>query len=570
MIMYKKALAGALLSSALAILSVNVSAQGTSQKMETPKGWHLLDKEKDGFYGISLNGAYDLVKDKKGTTVVVAVIDSGIDTLHEDLKPVLWRNPKEIPGNGIDDDKNGYVDDIYGWNFIGGKDGRNVKEDSYEGARVYHKLKAKWADKTVDPATLTPEEKEEYEVWQKAKKKIEGQTVAGGVDLLLLKNAYKAARKNDSLIKLAMSKEVYTGKELEEYAPTASDVKAARNSFLYLFKANDIMDQTNKEFIEGFGDYLRGEERKAEAKDNAPKNFRGEITGDNEADINDRYYGNPDVMAGTPFHGTHVAGIIGAARNNGKGMDGIADNVKIMMIRAVPDGDEHDKDIALAIRYAVDNGAKVINMSFGKDFSPEKNWVDDAVKYAESKGVLLVHAAGNDHKNLDSADNFPNASLKTYKIRASNWLTVGASSDPTAEPGFESLTASFSNYGKKEVDVFAPGTKIYSTIPGGTTYGNAQGTSMASPVVAGVAALILSYNPQLTPQQLKDIIEKSSTPVTIKVKLPGSEEDKEVEMSEISRTAGIINAEAAMKMALATKPGKKNLPKSTLKKNSKG
>ena len=249
MIMYKKALAGALLSSALAILSVTVSAQGTSQKIETPKGWHLLDKEKDGFYGISLKGAYDLVKDKKGTTVVVAVIDSGIDTLHEDLKPVLWKNPKEIPGNGMDDDKNGYVDDIYGWNFIGGKDGRNVKEDSYEGARVYHKLKAKWADKTVDAATLTPEEKEEYEVWLKAKKKIEGQSIGGGVDLLLLKNAYKAARRNDSLIKVAMSKDVYTGKELEEYTPTASDVKAARNSFLYLFKANDIMDQTNKEFI---------------------------------------------------------------------------------------------------------------------------------------------------------------------------------------------------------------------------------------------------------------------------------------------------------------------------------
>ena len=569
MIMYKKVLAGIMLSSALMVLSGTVSAQGTSKKTETPKGWHLLDKNKDGFYGISLQGAYDLVKDKKSTTVIVAVIDSGIDTLHEDLKPVLWKNPKEIPGNGVDDDKNGYVDDIYGWNFIGGKDGRNVKEDSYEGARVYHKLKAKWADKVVDPATLSGAEKEEYEVWLKAKKKIEGQTIAGGVDLLLLKNAYKAAVRNDSVLKVAMSKDVYTGKELEEFAPVASDAKAARNSFLYLFKANDIMDQTNKEFIEGFGEYLRGEERKAEAKDNAPKNFRGDITGDNEEDINDRFYGNPDVMAGTPFHGTHVAGIIGAARNNGKGMDGIADNVRIMMIRAVPDGDEHDKDIALAIRYAVDNGAKVINMSFGKDFSPEKNWVDDAVKYAESKGVLLVHAAGNDHKNLDSADNFPNATLKSYKVRASNWLTVGASSDPTAEAGFESLTASFSNYGKKEVDVFAPGTKIYSTIPGGTTYGNAQGTSMASPVVAGVAALILSYNPQLTPQQVKEIIEKSSTPVTIKVKLPGDDE-KEVEMAEISRTAGIINAEAAMKMALEMKSGKKPLPKSTLKNNKKG
>jgi len=566
--MYKKALAGILLGTALVILTAGpIAAQGTSQKTETPKGWHLLDKNKDGFYGISLQGAYDLVKGKKSTTVVVAVIDSGIDTLHEDLTPVLWKNPKEIPGNSIDDDKNGYVDDIYGWNFIGGKDGRNVKEDSYEGARVYHKLKKKWADKQVDPATLSAEEKEEYEVWQKAKKKIEGQSIAGGVDLLLLKNAFKAAKRNDSILRVAMAKEVFTGKELEEYVPSASDAKSARNSLLYLFKANDIMDQTNKEFIEGFGDYLAGEERKAEAKDREPRNFRGEITGDNEEDINDRYYGNPDVMAGTPFHGTHVAGIIGAARSNGKGMDGIADNVRIMMLRAVPDGDEHDKDIALAIRYAVDNGAKIINMSFGKDFSPQKHWVDDAVKYAESKGVLLVHAAGNDHKNLDSTDNFPNATLKSLKSRASNWLTVGASSDPTAEAGFESLTASFSNYGKHEVDVFAPGTKIYSTIPGKTTYGNAQGTSMASPVVAGIAALILSYNPHLSPQQLKMVIEKSSTPVSELVKKPGS--DDEVPMSELSRTAGIVNAEAAMKMALEIKPSKKDLPKSTLK-NKRG
>lgn len=569
--MNKKALAGLLLGSVLSVLTAaTATAQGTStgQKKETPKGWHLMDRSKDGFNGISLAGAYQLVKGKKSTPVLVAVIDSGIDTLHEDLKDVLWQNPKEIPGNGIDDDKNGYVDDIYGWNFIGGKDGRNVKADSYEGARVYHALKGKWSGKTVDPSTLTPEEKEEYQTWLKAKAKIEDAPIAGGVDLLLLKRALIAAKRNDSVLKVAMGKETYTGNELEAYAPTASDAKAAKNSFLYLFKANDIMDQTNKEFIEGFGDYLAGEERKAEAKDRAPKDLRGEITGDNESDINDRFYGNPDVMAGTPFHGTHVAGIIGAKRNNGKGMDGIADNVKIMMIRAVPDGDEHDKDIALAIRYAVDNGAKIINMSFGKDFSPQKKWVDDAVKYAASKGVLLVHAAGNDHKNLDSADNFPNASLVTYKERATNWLTVGASSDPTAEPGFESLTASFSNYGKKEVDVFAPGTKIYSTIPGGNTYGNAQGTSMASPVVAGVAALILSYNPHLTPEQLKMVIEKSSTPVKEKVKIPGTED--EVNMSEISRTAGIINAQEAMKLALSIKPDSKEaLPKSTLK-NKKG
>jgi cell wall-associated protease len=572
MIMNKKALAGILLGSVLTVATAGTaSAQGTSaaKPKETPKGWHLMDKDKDGFHGISLAGAYQLVKGKKSTPVLVAVIDSGIDTLHEDLKEVLWRNPKEIPGNGIDDDKNGYVDDIYGWNFIGGKDGRNVKSDSYEGARVYHKLKPKWSGKDVDTATLSAEEKAEYMTWLRAKGKIEDAPIAGGVDLLFLKRALIAAKKNDSVLKVAMGKETYTGKELEEYAPTATDAKAARNSFLYLFKANDIMDQTNKEFIEGFSDYLAGEERKSEARDRAPKDYRGEITGDNEADINDRFYGNGDVMAGTPFHGTHVAGIIGAQRNNGKGMDGVADNVKIMMIRAVPDGDEHDKDIALAIRYAVDNGAKIINMSFGKDFSPEKKWVDDAVKYAASKGVLLVHAAGNDHKNLDTTHNYPSPTLEAYKERAGNWLTVGASSDPTAEAGFNSLTASFSNYGKKEVDVFAPGTKIYSTIPGGTTYGNAQGTSMASPVVAGVAALILSYNPHLTPEQLKMVIEKSSTPVTTKVKRPGSE-DEMVSMSELSRTAGIVNAQEAMKLALSIKPNsKENLPKSTLK-NKKG
>jgi cell wall-associated protease len=266
-----------------------------------------------------------------------------------------------------------------------------------------------------------------------------------------------------------------------------------------------------------------------------------------------------------PLHGTHVSGIIAAKRNNGKGMDGIADNVRIMMIRAVPDGDEHDKDIANAIRYAVDNGARVINMSFGKDFSPGKKWVDDAVKYAESKNVLLVHAAGNDHKDLDSTDNFPSSFLKESKTKATNWITVGASSDPSAEADFRSYTASFSNYGKKEVDVFAPGTRIYSTVPGGNNYRNLQGTSMASPVVAGLAALVLSYNPQLTAAQLKWVIEKSATPLTQKVKLPGSEDDM-VQLSDLSQTGGVVNAYQALKLAATLKPGEKaKLPKSTIK-----
>jgi subtilisin family serine protease len=251
-------------------------------------------------------------------------------------------------------------------------------------------------------------------------------------------------------------------------------------------------------------------------------------------------------MAGTEnsMHGTHVSGIIGAARNNKIGVDGIADNVKIMMIRAVPDGDEHDKDVALAIRYAVDNGARVVNMSFGKGFSPEKKWVDDAVKYAQDKGVLLIHAAGNDAANNDTTDNFPNPNFALAPYTASNWITVGASSDPQIGG---SLTASFSNYGKKEVDVFAPGTKIYSTVPAKNEYKALSGTSMASPVVTGVAAFIMSYYPTLNAQQVKEVLENSAVKPSIKAKNPGNEDM--VELSEISKTGGIINAYEAAVLA---------------------
>ncbi|HEY8396729.1 MAG TPA: S8 family peptidase [Flavihumibacter sp.] len=559
---------------AMALLAIgswgNAMAQGTTVNKELPKGWHLTDRTKDGFYGISLNEAYEFVKNRPSKTVIVAVIDSGIDTLHEDLKPVLWRNPKEIPGNGIDDDKNGYVDDVYGWNFLGNKDGRNVKQDSYEGARVYHKFKAKFTAADFDPTKLEGDEKDVYEMWLKAKEKVEGDAGGGGADLIFLKRALESSQRNDSILRIVMDTSMYTGNDLEKLAPSTPEGQKAKAGMLYILKAFNMMDTNNKEFLEGFADFISGEERKKEAAEKAPEDYRGAIVGDNYDDINDRFYGNSDVMANTPFHGTHVAGIIAAKRNNGIGMDGVADNVRIMAIRAVPDGDEHDKDIALAIRYAVDNGAKVINMSFGKGFSPEKHWVDEAVKYAESKGVLLVHAAGNDASNIDSVDNFPNPILKKLKSRATNWITVGASSDPLAEPGFKSLTASFSNYGKSEVDVFAPGTRIYSTIPGGNTYGNAQGTSMASPVVAGVAAFLMSYFPTLSPQQIKQAIEGSAIKPDTLVKIPGT--DQEVELSEISKTGGLVNAYEAAKLAAAIEAEMKstNKPKSSLKKGKKG
>jgi cell wall-associated protease len=363
-----------------------------------------------------------------------------------------------------------------------------------------------------------------------------------------------------------MGKSEYTGNDLDSFQTRTSESKSAKSFFLYMFKANKIMDMTNKAFINDFTEEVDAEEKKAAVKESAPKDTRHEIVKDNEMDFSDSHYGNNDVMAGDPLHGTHVTGIIAAERGNGIGIDGICDNVRIMMIRAVPNGDEHDKDIALAIRYAVDNGARVINMSFGKNLSPEKPWVDSAVKYAESKGVLLIHAAGNDNADVDTTDNFPSPHFLHSTYTASNWITVGASSDPLAEPGFSSYTASFSNYGKQEVDVFAPGTRIYSTVPG-SKYENLQGTSMAAPVVTGVAALLLEYYPNLTPQQLKFCIERSAVAPPGKVKVPGSE-DKVVSLADISKSGGIINAYEALKLAATISGGKKEkLEHSTLQNN---
>jgi subtilisin family serine protease len=309
-------------------------------------------------------------------------------------------------------------------------------------------------------------------------------------------------------------------------------------------------------------EYVSSEDAKMQAADAKPTPYRAEIVKDNYKDFNDKFYGNNDVMVSknAALHGTHVSGIIGAARSNGVGMDGVADNVRIMTVRAVPDGDEHDKDIALAIRYAVDNGAKVINMSFGKGYSPEKKWVDEAVKYAEGKGVLLVHAAGNSAQNIDTSWNFPTP-LFEDEYRAPNWITVGASG-PKADIATGGLTASFSNFGKKEVDVFAPGVKIYSTVPGGNTYQNLQGTSMASPVVAGLAAFILEYFPNLSAAQVKMVIEKSSQNPGVKVKTPGGSD--EVDLADISKAGGIINAYEAIKLA-STLKGERSAPTKVVK-----
>ncbi|MFV0604969.1 MAG: S8 family peptidase [Niabella sp.] len=541
---------GGFLLLTLTLASITAFAQFST----VPKGWHLKDLKTDGYYGISLDKAYNFVQSKKlkSTPVIVGIIDSGIDTTHEDLASVLWTNKKEITGNGIDDDKNGYIDDIHGWNFLGSNDGsKNVEKDSYEAARVYWNYKEQFEGKSENE--ISSKDKDHYQTWLRAKADIfkdGGSTSAEEEEFMLQMEV--AMKKGDALIKEALKKDIYNCKDLQDYVPFALAARQFKEIMIRTCAGNDNNDITNKMLLADF----ERETSKYSLKKKAPENYRGDVVNDNGNDINDAYYGNNNIYVTNDgaLHGTHVAGIIGAGRNNGKGMDGIAENVQLMSIRAVPDGDEHDKDIALAIRYAVDNGARVINMSFGKSFSPEKKWVDDAVRYAESKGVLLIHAAGNDAKNVETTFNFPSGFFLDGS-RPKNWITVGASGDKKAGD----LVADFSNYGKKEVDVFAPGVKIYSTAPGGNAYQDLQGTSMASPVVAGLAAFILNYYPNLTATQVKEVILKSVSKPTSLVTNP--ETSKKVSMSELSVTGGIVNAYEAIKLADAiskTKISKKS------------
>lgn len=520
----------------LITVSLGSFAQGTS----VPRNWHLLSYEKDSVYGIGADRAYkELLKGKKSTPVLVAVIDSGIDTTHEDLRSVLWTNPKEIPGNGIDDDGNGYVDDIHGWNFLGGKDGRSIKEDSDEATREYFRYKKIYGnpDSTMDPTSR------EYAYWKRLVDKVVKPSSQYKVSYKTMSKLQDNLKKCAYILTTYLKQDNFTVNKLDSIQTTDQDVMLAKNFMTRLLQSTGEENINYLEFKSEFEEYLADLKKKAERVDEGLVDKRAEIVGDNIDDINDKYYGNNDVMGQFSFHGTHVSGIIGAARNNNIGIDGVADNVRIMAVKVVPDGDERDKDVALGIRYAVDNGARIINMSFGKGFSPNKVWVDDAIKYAESKGVLLVHAAGNDASDNDEVDNFPTPHMNDH-TRASNFITVGASGSGRQS----SKVANFSNYGRREVDLFAPGVQIYSTVPGGNTYGSASGTSMAAPVVTGVAALVLSYYPDLTAQQLKTVLEKTAVPMRDSiVNKPGT--DEKVPFYELSVTGGIVNAYKALKMA---------------------
>ena len=512
---------------ALALLALPLAAGA-----QPAADWHLQDPA-SGTPGIALDAAYQLLADRTPSEIVVAIIDSGVDASHPDLVPVMWTNTDEVAGNGVDDDGNGYADDVHGWSFLGGADGQNVEHETYEITRIVREGRRRF--ETVSPEA-DPEGYAELQALEEelaAKRQEYGyyDTVAGGM--------LGAAEEADALLRERF------GDAYDSADPGALDVgmdmeaRAAQNRLVQMQAQGLGVDDLRAMMAE-----VRSALDYGYNLDYDPR----PLVGDDPSDATQRLYGNADVHGPDPNHGTGVAGLVAAARGNGLGIDGIAPNtasgapVRIMAVRAVPDGDERDKDVASAIRYAVDNGARVINMSFGKAYSPQKSAVDEAARYAAARGVLLVHAAGNDAKDLASGVNYPtDATLDGEMV--STWIEVGASTD---DP--DALAASFSNYGATQVDLFAPGAQVMSLAPGGETQ-VADGTSFASPVVAGVAALVMAYFPELSAEDVREILLESATPLAERTTpTPGS--GAPVSFGTLSATGGVVNAAAAVRLAM--------------------
>jgi cell wall-associated protease len=511
--------------------------------------WSHLDITHDSIAGMSLAKAYQFLEGKKSKEVIVAIADSGVDVNHEDLKDVLWKNTSEVENNGIDDDKNGYKDDVFGWNFLGNAAGDVVTTDQLEITRLVKKGNTKFSN--IDVATLPEVVKKEANTYLKLLKEynatiIEKEAEIGKMEdylitLGIIQHDFAAvnALANKKPLTLALV-DTLKAPNLQ----TLVKVKNVANILRQGMNENDLNEEHKKVVT-----YL-SELKKAINGYDLEMSFRQNL-GDNLYDISDKYYGNNNVLgtADAAKHGTHVAGIVAANRTNAIGAVGVANNVKIMTVRIVPDGDEHDKDVALGIKYAVDNGAKIINTSFGKRFSPNKDWVFDAIQYAAAKDVLIVNAAGNDGKNIDKRASYPTDTKDMISEYADNVITIGASSLSYDKD----LPASFSNYGKMNVDIFAPGVDIYATTPN-DSYEFLSGTSMAAPSTAGVAALIRGYYPNLSAKEVKEIIMNSGVKVNFQVIKPGSqtEENPEGELvafSELSVTGSIVNAYNALLLA---------------------
>lgn len=502
---------------------IDIPAKKAKLSEDEMNRWSHADLLTDSIPGMSIKKAYAFLEDKEGVEVIVGVVDSGTDLTHEDLKDVAWVNTKEVAGNNKDDDKNGYVDDINGWNFLG-----PIYKENSEEARI------------LDNPSITSEDEVKAAKAGKAKKMESAKANKTRYEQIL-----NAVNGSIDEISKNLNKTDFTKKEVQSIKtdePTLQrSVAVAEQMYGFGFPSLNAAKEELTRLVENANDLMS----------NKPiKNYRSVLNDDpNTMDV--VVYGDNKTGHSTKdeAHGTHVSGIIAASRNNEKGVNGVANNVKIMAVRAVPDGDEYDKDVALAIRYAVDNGAKVINTSFGKGYSPKKEWVYDAIKYAGSKDVLIVNAAGNDGKDIDVEKTYPNDSKDLLLEISDNVITIGAMSVNYNEK----LPANFSNYGKKNVDIFAPGVQIHSTFPE-NEYQSISGTSMAAPSTAGVAALVRSYYPKLTASQVKHIIMNSGVKINFEVVKPGSNSRENpngvrVKFSELSVSGRIVNAYNALIMA---------------------
>jgi len=537
---------GAALCGAL-MMTMGAAAQTTPPPIapDLPKNWHTMDLQADGYFGISLNQAYTFIKGKKSKTVLVATIDSGIDTLQKDLQGVIWVNPKEIAGNGKDDDHNGYIDDVHGWDFLGGKDGKCDYNETSEEIREYSKLKDKYAGVT----SATAGDEKNYKYWLTVKATHDSTVAKSSTELNELKPEMNVLMITNGYVKKALNlgpDATFKIADLDKIKSTDDTVSRSKYVWTMLLQ-QEGGGADNAKVLKDLSEYIE----KLNNDVNPDLSSRKDIVGD-DPDVNDgKPYGNNILEYSDASHGTGVAGLIGAIRNNGYGIDGVADNVHIMAIKAVPDGDEYDKDVANAIHYAVDNGAKIINMSFGKKISPHKAWVDEAFKYAAAHDVLLVQAAGNDNLNIDSVPQYPNDRYLDGTT-SDNVIDVGASG-PKLDT---TLAADFSNYGQNGVDVFAPGVKVTS-IDQNAEFDTADGTSFSSPITTGIAALVLEYYPKLSAAQLKQVILESATPLKgTMVFKPGSKQL--VDFTTLSKTGGIVNAYKALEIASKMKGERKD------------
>ena len=526
----------------LATFSLGFSQEKADKDLMT---WYHKDFTSSKVYGVNTQNAYKYLESKglKPKTVVVGVLDSGVEVDHPGLVKNMWRNVNEIPNNGKDDDGNGYIDDIYGWNFVGGKNG-DIDVDNMEVTRVVKKYQSIFeGENSVQNKANQQKMQEEFEMYMKSKEIFTKKSVEAKQNF----ETYSRIKNMiPSMIALLNGKNL-TPEVVASIKPSTQEQMMAVSILGNIVKDPSAVGKSPEEIKVYLDDQMKGAldyfEPQATKQYNLDFDPRAAIVGDNYDDYSEKYYGNNNYEGPDAQHGTHVAGIIAGLPQGSETQYGVASRVaKIMTVRTVPNGDERDKDIANAIRYAVDNGAKILNMSFGKPVSPGKSVVWDAFKYAESKGVLLVKAAGNENENIAENVYYPTnyKNVKDEKPFINNMIVVGASTNDN-----EQLRAGFSNYNQKMVNVFAPGDKIYSTVPDGK-YEYLQGTSMASPVVAGAASVLLAYMPNLKPEQIIESLVKTSNKSSVNAMISSNENNR---FDLISEAGGVIDVSKAAEYA---------------------